>query len=395
MFTPETITVSELTKQIKLSLEENFSQVSVIGEISNFKSHVSGHWYFSIKDSNAVLYCTMWRGFNEYVFFTPQDGMKVIVNGKISVYPPKGNYQLDARSMKPAGAGELQAAFEILKQKLSGEGLFDEEYKKPVPQFPFKIGVITAIDSAAFRDIVSVAQRRFPLLELVVVSSKVQGKGAAESIVQSLKQLNKIDDIDVIIVARGGGSIEDLWAFNEEIVAREIFNSRIPVISGVGHEIDFTIADFVSDLRAPTPSAAMELATPKMEDIMESIDYLINRSSQKISEKCNDLTREVINNINSYGFRKPIETIRNRFQQLDGLIYKLRYNFDRSIELKKNKLNLIAKSLEAQNVQRILKKGFVLVSQDSKFVTRSAKFNPENPAVLKFYDNELTVIKKN
>lgn len=395
MFAPETITVSELTNQIKSSLEENFSYVSVIGEISNFKSHVSGHWYFSIKDSNAVLYCTMWRGFNEYVFFTPQDGMKVIVNGKVSVYPPKGNYQLDARSMKTAGAGELQAAFELLKQKLSDEGLFDEEYKKPIPRFPGKIGLITAIDSASFRDVVSVAQRRFPLLELIVVPTKVQGSGAAESIVQCLRQLNERDDIDVIIVARGGGSIEDLWAFNEETVARGIFNSKIPVISGVGHEIDFTITDFVSDLRAPTPSAAMELATPKMEDIVEFINYSIRESSQRISEKCNDLKSEVINNINSYGFKKPLATMSNRVQWLDGLIYKLTNNFDHNIELKTNKVSLITKSLETHDVQRTLKKGFVLVTQDSKFVTRSAKFNPKNSAVLRFYDNELTVIKKN
>lgn len=394
-FTPETITVSELTNQIKSSLEENFSYVSVIGEISNFKPHVSGHWYFSIKDSKAVLYCTMWRGFNDYVFFTPQDGMKVIVNGKITVYPPRGNYQLDVRSMKPAGTGELQAAFELLKKRLSDEGLFDEENKKSIPQFPSKIGIITAIDSAAFRDMVSVAQRRFPLLELIVVPARVQGSGAAESIVQSLRQLNERDDIDVIIVARGGGSIEDLWAFNEEIVAREIFKSEIPVISGVGHEIDFTITDFVSDLRAPTPSAAMELATPKMEDITGMINYLVSSSSQKISEKFLSLKREVIRNINSYGLRRFNETIRSKGQGLDGLIYKLINNFDHNIKLKTNRVKLADKTLESHNVERALKRGFVLVSQDSKFVTRSAKFNPENPAVLKFYDDELTVIRKN
>ena len=199
MFTPETLTVSELTNQIKSSLEENFSYVSVIGEISNFKPHVSGHWYFSVKDSNAVLSCTMWKGYNNFVFFTPQDGMKVIVNGKITVYPPRGNYQLDVRSMKPAGAGELQAAFELLKQKLADEGLFDEEHKKPIPQFPSKIGIVTAEDSAAFRDMVSVAERRYPLVELIVVPARVQGSGAAESIVQSLRLLNKSGEVDVII----------------------------------------------------------------------------------------------------------------------------------------------------------------------------------------------------
>ena len=394
-FTPETLTVSEITNQIKSSLEENFSFVSVIGEISNFRPHVSGHWYFSVKDSNAVLSCTMWKGYNNFVFFTPQDGMKVIINGKITVYPPRGNYQLDVRSMKPAGAGELQTAFELLKQKLSDEGLFNEEHKKPIPQFPSKIGIVTAEDSAAFRDMVSVAQRRYPLVELIIVPARVQGNGAAESIVQSLRLLNRSTDADVIILARGGGSIEDLWAFNEEIVAKEIFKSKIPVISGVGHEIDFTIADFVADLRAPTPSAAMELATPKVEDIVGSINYFSERSSQTMIEKFNQLRKEVADALNSYAFRIPDEIIRNRSQRLDGEIYKLINNFDHNIRLRKNRVELALKSLETHDIQKTLKKGFVLVSQDSKFITRSSKFNSKNPAVLKFYDAELTVYKKN
>src|SRR3972149_9359587 len=177
------LTVSELTKEIKQTLEDKFEQVSVQGEISNFKAHVSGHWYFSLKDANASISCTMWKGFNNYVFFTPQDGMKITVNGKISVYPPRGNYQNDVRSMKPAGVGELQAAFEALKQKLSDEGLFDEEFKKEIPAFPKKIGIVTAIDGAAFKDMISVAERRFPLVELVIVPARLQGSGAAKTIV--------------------------------------------------------------------------------------------------------------------------------------------------------------------------------------------------------------------
>ena len=199
----------------------------------------------------------------------------------------------------------------------------------------------------------------------------------------------------LLLLARGGGSIEDLWAFNEEIVAREIFKSKIPVISGIGHEIDFTIADFVADLRAPTPSAAMELATPKMEDIVGLLNYFSERSSQIMSEKFNHLRREVVDALNSYGFRIPQEIIRNRSQRLDGVIYKLINNFDHNIKLRKNKVELAVKSLETHDIKRTLKKGFVLVSQDSKFITRSAKFNSKNPAVLKFYDDELTVIKKN
>ena len=394
MFTPEILSVSELTNQIKQSLEENFSFVSVIGEISNFRQHISGHWYFSIKDSNAVLYCTMWKGFNNFVFFTPQDGMKVVVNGKVTLYPPKGNYQLDVRSMKPSGEGELQAAFELLKQKLSSEGLFNIEHKKPIPRFPEKIGIVTATDSAALKDMISIAQRRYPLAELLIAPAKVQGAGAAESIVHSLRLLNRRDDVDVIIVARGGGSIEDLWAFNEEIVVREIFKSKIPVISGVGHEIDFTIADFAADLRAPTPSAAMEIATPKKEDLISYLENFYESASNSVSDKCVELKRNLIRILSSYGFRLPLDMVRRKSQYLDNLSHKLIRGFDNNIKLRISKVNLLNRIIENNDIQKTLKKGFVLVKQDSKFVTRSTNFNSDNPAVLKFYDDELTVFKK-
>jgi len=366
----------------------------VIGEISNFKPHISGHWYFCVKDSNAVLNCTMWKGFNNFVFFTPQDGMKVVANGKVTVYPPKGNYQLDVRSMKPAGEGELQAAFELLKQKLSAEGLFDAEYKKPIPRFPEKIGIVTASDSAALKDMISIAERRYPLSELLIAPAKVQGIGAAESIVQSIRMLNKRDDVDVIIIARGGGSIEDLWAFNEEIVAREIFKSKIPVISGVGHEIDFTITDFVADFRAPTPSAAMEIATPEKEELISYIENFYETSSGSVSDKCLELKRNFIRILTSYGFRLPLDLVRRKSQYLDNLSYKMIREFDNNIKLRIGKVNLLTKMIENHDIQKTLKKGFVLVKQDSKFVTRSTVFNSDNPAILKFYDDELTVVKK-
>ena len=394
MFITETITVTELTTRIKQSLEENFSQVSVIGEISNFRSHISGHWYFSIKDSNAVFSCTMWKGYNNYVFFTPQDGMKVVVNGKVTVYPPKGNYQLDVRSIKPSGEGELQAAFELLKQKLAAEGLFDVEYKKPITRFPEKIGIITAPDSAALNDMISIAERRYPLVELVIAPAKVQGNGAAESIVQAIRLLNKRNDINVIIIARGGGSIEDLWAFNEEIVAREIFKSKIPIISGVGHEIDYTITDFVADFRAPTPSAAMEIATPELEDIISYLENFIGESSQTIFEKSLKLKRNLFRVLGSYGFRLPMDLVRRKSQYLDNLTSRVIRDFDNNIKLRIGKINLLTKMIENHDIEKTLKKGFALVKQDSKFVTRSSKFNPENPAVLKFYDGELTVFSR-
>ena len=383
------LTVSELTKEIRRTLEESFEKVSVIGEISNFKSHISGHWYFSLKDSGAVINCTMWKGFNQYVFFTPQDGMKIIVNGKLTVYPPRGSYQLDIRSMKPAGLGELQEAFERLKKKLDAEGLFDEKFKKPIPVFPKRIGIVTAIDGAAFRDLVSVAKRRYPLVELVIAPARVQGSGAAQSIVNSIKLLNKIEGMDVIIVGRGGGSIEDLWAFNEEIVARAIFNSKVPIISGVGHEVDFTIADYVADLRAPTPSVAMELATPDTEEIENYIKEFLSKSIRTIDEQIEEKNEDILSLIKSYGFRLPLEIVNSKSQQVDNSISRILKNIERFFLVYDKKISLLAKSLETYDIQRSLKRGFVLVKQNSKFVTRAAKFNNEKKAFLKFFDGEV------
>jgi exodeoxyribonuclease VII large subunit len=384
------LTVSELTNEIRTTLEETFDQISVIGEISNFKSHISGHWYFSLKDSDAVINCTMWKGFNQYVFFTPQDGMKIIVNGKLTVYPPRGSYQLDIRSIKPAGLGELQEAFEKLKRKLEAEGLFDEKYKKPIPDFPKKIGVVTAIDGAAFKDIISVAKRRFPLVEILIAPARVQGSGAAESIVKSIKLLNENKDIDFIIVARGGGSIEDLWAFNEEIVARAIFKSKIPIISGVGHEVDFTIADYVADLRAPTPSVAMEIATPDKSEIENFINQFLSKSSGNVEELLNSKKYDVVSCNNSYGFRLTTELLNRKSQQVDININDIVQSIEKYSLGYKNKIMFLSKSLEVLDVQRSLKRGFVLVKQNSKFVKRASDFNKKDIAQLKFYDGEVT-----
>ena len=383
------LTVSELTKEIRRTLEESFNQISVVGEISNFKSHISGHWYFSLKDADAVINCTMWKGFNQYVFFTPQDGMKIIVNGKLTVYPPRGSYQLDIRSMKPAGLGELQEAFERLKKKLEAEGLFDEKFKKPIPVFPERIGIVTAIDGAAFKDMVSVAKRRYPLAELVIAPARVQGSGAAESIVNSIKLLNKSANIDVIIVGRGGGSIEDLWAFNEEIVARAIFNSKVSVISGVGHEVDFTIADYVADLRAPTPSVAMELATPDVTKIESFINEFLSKSSRIIEEHIREKKEDILSVQESYGFRIPLEIINRKTQQIDIAISRVLQGIERFSLIYDKKILILSKSIETYNIERALKRGFVLVKQNSKFVTRAAKFNKEEKASLKFFDGEV------
>lgn len=317
--------------------------------------------------------------------------MKIIVNGKLSVYPPRGNYQIDVRSMKPAGVGELQAAFEMLKQKLGSEGLFDPSHKKRIPAFPERIGIVTAIDGAAFQDMLSVAERRYPLAELIIAPARVQGSGSAESIVSSIKDLNDEKNIDVIIVARGGGSIEDLWAFNEEIVARAVYRSKIPVISGVGHETDFTITDFVADLRAPTPSAAMELATPDKNEIFAFIDDFSYNSALKIEEYISALRKRFLAILNSYGFRVPINIIRNRSQLVDNLLYKLLQRTDQKILSHNNKILLLTKIIESNSIQKILNRGFTLVRQDNKYVKRSVQFNSDIETEIIFFDGSVKI----
>jgi len=383
--------VSEITKSIKFILESTFEKISIEGEISNFKAHGSGHWYFNLKDEGAVINCTMWRGVNNYVFFSPEDGMKVTVTGRITVYPPRGSYQVDVRSMKPAGLGELQAAFERLKRKLFDEGLFDDEYKKQIPSYPKKIGLVTAADGAAIKDMISVAERRFPLTELVIAPTKVQGAGAAENIVENIKRLNHLTGIDVIILARGGGSIEDLWAFNEEIVARAIFNSKIPIITGVGHEVDFTIADFVSDLRAPTPSVAMELATPNIDDLKTFIKDSYSLSCELIEENLNNYKDEAEQFLQSYSYRFPLEKINKFNQTLDYEILKLKNLIEKKSTLLSNKINLLTSTLDSHNIEKSLKKGFALIKQNAKFVTRRENYNSNKPAVIKFFDGELEI----
>ena len=385
------LSVSEITGLIKQTLEEEFSEINVIGEISNFKAHISGHWYFTLKDSSAQISCTMWKGINSYVFFTPQDGMKIIISGRITVYPPRGNYQIDVRSMKPAGVGELQAAFEKLKQKLSAEGLFDEKHKKPIPKFPKIIGIVTAIDGAAFQDMKSIAARRFPLTELVISSCKVQGEGAAEEISKSIKLLNQEKDIDVIIVGRGGGSLEDLWAFNEEIVARTIFESKIPIVSAVGHEIDFTISDFAADLRAATPSAAMELVTPDKDELFAFIDEFSDYFPAKMLDIVFDLKDNVDNLISSYGFKNLADVVKQKNQILDNLLFRFQKGFENKLLERKNNLKIIEGAIQSFNIGNTLKRGFTLIQQDNKYITRKNNLVSNKKFNIKFYDGDTKI----
>ncbi len=276
------LTVSELTLKVKTCLETDFAEVWVEGEISNFRRPSSGHSYLTLKDEKSQIRAVIFRFMGRYLKFEPQDGMLVICRGKMSVYEPRGEYQLILDYMEPKGVGALQLAFEQLKEKLSREGLFAADHKKPLPYLPRRIGIVTSSTGAAIKDLLNVIGRRFPTISILISPVKVQGEGSAQEITQAIDGLNLLDDIDLIIVARGGGSLEDLWSFNEECVARAIYRSAIPVVSAVGHEIDFTIADFVADLRAPTPSAAGELAVRDKGELLNFIDSLSDRLKNRI-----------------------------------------------------------------------------------------------------------------
>jgi len=298
--------------------------VAVVGEISNFKPHSSGHFYFSLKDEGATISAVMFRGANSTLRFKPADGQRVIGFGKISVYPPRGGYQIVLTRMEPDGVGALQLAFEQLKRKLEGEGLFSSQRKRPIPQYPEHIGIITSPTGAAIRDILNIIDRRFRGVKVSLFPANVQGSGAALEVATAIREANDFfSEIDVLIVGRGGGSLEDLWAFNEEVVARAIAASSIPIISAVGHEIDFTIADFVADLRAPTPSAAAELAVPAREESLRHLDNLVRRLTQldkkieffefKIDELVNRLEQELLRKISS--FKDSSSELRARLQE--------------------------------------------------------------------------------
>ena len=338
----EYLTVSQLTKYIKYKLDNdvNLREVYLKGEISNFKAHTRGHFYFTIKDEGSRINAVMFASSASKVKFTPEDGMKILVTGRISVYEATGGYQIYVNEMMEDGVGNLYVAFEQLKKKLASEGLFDDRYKKPIPKIPERVGVITAPTGAAIRDIISTINRRFPLTEVILLPSLVQGEGAKEDIVKQIKRAEDYN-LDVLIVGRGGGSIEDLWAFNEEIVARAIFECPIPIISAVGHEIDFTIADFVADLRAPTPTGAAEIAVPNKTDVINYINQL-NLRSRKAVGTILELKKKKLDSIKGhYILNNPLDLYSAKIQKLDYLTESLVKNYKVIIDKEKIKLNNI------------------------------------------------------
>ncbi len=384
-------TVSQITREIKLLVESDFSSLWIEGEISNFKCHSSGHFYFSLKDADAQISCVMWRGRNASLIFQPEDGMKVMAFGNITLYERQGRYQLDVIRMRPTGIGELQAAFEALKQKLDAEGLFLSEYKQPIPAFPEKIGIVTSPAGAAIKDIISVIERRFPAVELILYPARVQGPGAAEEIVLGIQALNTLDDVDVIIVGRGGGSMEDLRPFNEETVARAIHASEIPVVSAVGHEIDFSVSDFVADLRAPTPSAAAELVVRDQVELRQQLAYWRSRMSQGLLGNIQWYRDKLETYTKHYGLRRPLDLIRDSRFHLDEISKQMENTFFTQLTEKQHGLKQQKARLFSLDPAAVLKRGFSITTRvsDSKVVSRAGELHPDEDISIRFYQGHI------
>jgi len=380
------LTVSELTRRIKTSLEQGFPAVAVQGEISNFKQHSSGHLYFTIKDEHAQVQAVVWRSRASALIFTPQDGMKVVARGRITVYEVRGVYQIDVVELRPLGTGELQLAFERLKQKLAAAGYFDPKRKKPIPRYPRRIGIVTSPTGAAIRDIVTIISRRWPVVELVLYPVNVQGPGASGEIAGAIRDLNAWGGADVLIVGRGGGSLEDLWAFNEETVTQAIYESAIPVISAVGHEIDFTIADFVADLRAPTPSAAAELVVPSRAETVEIVRNFCYTMQQNVEERVRSERERILGIVGSYAFNRPLDLLRQYSQQLDELRRSLVRIIQSRSALLHEQCSALSKRIESVNPSLILRRGYVIVRRNGEVVDRAKRLRESETVHLNYYD---------
>ncbi|KMJ60004.1 exodeoxyribonuclease VII large subunit [Bacillus sp. LL01] len=366
------LTVTALTKYIKrkFDVDPHMQDVWLKGEISNFKQHSRGHMYFTLKDQNARLSVVMFAGQNRNLVFKPQEGMKVLVRGEVTVYEASGSYQMYIKEMQPDGVGSLFLAYEELKKKLSQEGLFSPEHKKPLPKYPRAVGVITSPTGAAVRDIITTLKRRYPLTKIIVIPALVQGANAAPSIVKAIQKANQQPDLDVVIVGRGGGSIEELWAFNEEVVAREIFASKLPIISAVGHETDFTIADFVADMRAPTPTAAAELAVPHINELMERLSdrkFRLHRASNKLMQSYKD---RLVTLQKSYAFRFPKNLYSQKQQDLDRVLDDLEMAMKRMVERKYVKFEQLSALLERNHPKRQWEKEKLSLEQRTIMLTK-------------------------
>ena len=408
------ITVTQLTKYIKYKIDndQNLNKIYLKGEISNFKAHTRGHFYFTIKDENTRINAVMFSTYAKDVKFEIQDGMKVLVTGKVSVYEATGGYQIYVDSITEDGLGNLYIAFEQLKKKLEAEGLFKEEHKKPIPKIPNKIGIITAPTGAAIKDILSTLKRRWPLCETILFPSLVQGAEAATDIVRNI-EISKQYDLDVLIVGRGGGSIEDLWCFNEEIVARAIYDLDVPVISAVGHEIDFTISDFVADLRAPTPTGAAEMAVPDIRDITKLLSQLEIRSINGITNIINIRKEKLKKLSESFVLKNPITMYQIKEEKFDNLFDRLISSYRNLISVNANKIELlnnklinninnkynndknnflkVLSKLEVLNPLLTIKRGYSVVRKNNKVISSTKDLKKNDQVEIELTDGKVNM----
>lgn len=389
--TPVILTVTQVNKYIKsvFDADLNLQSVFISGEISNFVNHRSGHYYLTLKDDGAEIKSVMFRSANAKLKFLPENGMKVVCKGRISVYETSGAYQLYIDNMIPDGSGALNLAFEQLKERLEKEGLFDAAHKKPVPEYPKKVGVITSPTGAAVQDIKNVLSRRYPLAEMIFYPALVQGDGAADDIVNAIKYFNKFNLADVLIVGRGGGSIEDLWAFNEEALARSIYESDIPVISAVGHETDFTICDFVADLRAPTPSAAAELAVP---DISTELRRLNNQKSLllNLSLSYTDNLKILLSVLNNQLEKRSPQTFVNDYRvRCDKAEIKIENSAAAFLLESRKNFSAVCAKLDALSPLKILSRGFAAVSKNGEAVISATKLVKGDKINVVFSDGKI------
>ena len=368
-------TVTEVNRCIKglIQGDPRLRDIWVAGELSNFKHHRSGHMYFTIKDSASALRCVFFRRENSRLSFRPSDGMDLILHGSIAVYEPDGAYQLYVKEMEPAGMGSLFLAFEQLKARLAGEGLFQVERKKRLPFLPRKIGVVTSPTGAALQDILTTIRKRFPYVHLLVVESLVQGAGAPADIVRALELLDRRDDIELIILARGGGSLEDLWAFNDEAVARAIAASRKPVISAVGHETDFTIADFVADHRAATPTAAVAAALPSLDELLRNVEQLRERAALALQRRLQQEKQLLDYTVTDRFFRRPLQRLERSREQLARLESALRQEIVRVLQSKGMRLQARIEQLESNSPLKVMSRGYSFCRDEHGTIIRSVR----------------------
>lgn len=390
--------ISQINEYVKMTLERNdvLSSVWMRGEISNFKNQYStGHLYLSLKDGDSMIKAVMFRSYAQRLGFVPRDGDKVIVHGKISVYSARGEYQVYIDEMQPDGIGLLAQAYERLKQKLMYEGLFDSSHKKPLPQNPTRVGVITSASGAAIHDILNVSGRRAAGVEVIIFPALVQGEQAPRSLCSGIRYFNKISPVDVIIIGRGGGSIEDLWGFNDEGLAREIFASSIPVVSAVGHETDFTICDFVSDMRAPTPSAAAELVFPNIEERIRKINAMSSTLEDKMQTKLRDNKYSVLKLSRELEMRSPMRMLSDKNMRVSLLAEKLEGAMSKRLETSRGRLAVASAKLGAQNPLSVLSRGYALVeNEESTVISSSRELSCGDNIRLVFSDGEVRATVK-